>query len=366
MLSPLSLSEPVLLLDPTRARRNIHRMAERARHAGVRLRPHFKTHQSQGVGRWFREAGVEAITVSSLAMAEYFAADGWNDITLAFPFHPGMRQRVEALAQRVHLAITIADPLALDGVEFGARLDAWLKIDVGSRRTGFDPADGDTLSRAASTIAAHRYLTLRGLLAHAGHSYAARDAAAIDHAHVSSLALMRQLRESLRLACGALELSVGDTPTCSRAETFPGVDEIRPGNFVFYDLSQWQIGACAIDDIAVAMACPVAARHPERGRLVIHGGAVHFSKDWMELDDERLYGLGVEACGDGWADLRTDVRLVSLSQEHGLVAAPAELIARTRPGDTLLMLPVHSCLTADVMGRYRCIDGEVIDTQRRG
>ena len=358
---PSSLSEPVLLLDEARVRRNLRRMAERATAAGVRLRPHFKTHQSHAVGRWCRALGVEAITVSSLAMAEYFAADGWRDITLAFPFHPGMRDRVAALAGRIAFGIVLADPLALDGVRFSARVDVWLKIDVGSHRTGFAPEDPDGLRALAATLVGRDDIRLRGLLAHAGHSYDARGAEAIAAVRDDTLALLGRLREELASISGPLELSVGDTPTCSTADAFPGVDEIRPGNYVFYDLSQWQIGACGVDDIAVAMACPVAARHPARGQLVVHGGAVHFSKDAMQLDGQRVFGLAVDATPDGWGALRPEIRLVGLSQEHGIVAAPADVIARLRPGDTLLFLPVHSCLTADAMGRYVSLTGESIE-----
>jgi D-serine deaminase-like pyridoxal phosphate-dependent protein len=79
------ISVPTLLLDEGRARRNIFRMADKAASNQVRFRPHFKTHQSAAVGEWFRDVGVTAITVSSVEMARYFAAHGWNDITFAFP-----------------------------------------------------------------------------------------------------------------------------------------------------------------------------------------------------------------------------------------------------------------------------------------
>ncbi len=355
------LSEPELLLDPARAQHNIARMAARAHAAGVRLRPHFKTHQSRTVGRWFRAAGVDAITVSSLAMAEYFADDGWRDITIAFPFHPGMLARVESLARRLTLGITIADAQALDDIRIDAALDVWLKIDVGSGRTGFPHADSDAISAIARTLAARDDVHLRGLLAHAGHSYGARGAEAVLEVHEQTLTAMRGLRALLQPAVGKLELSVGDTPTCSIAERFPGIDEIRPGNFVFYDLSQWQIGSCSASEIAVAMACPVVARHPERGQLVVHGGAVHFSKDSIELDGERIYGLALEPRSQSWDGLQLQTRLIALSQEHGVVAAPAAVIATTRPGDTLLFAPVHSCLTADAMGRYRSLVGDRIE-----
>ncbi len=76
-----------------------------------------------------------------------------------------------------------------------------------------------------------------------------------------------------------LKLSVGDTPGCSLLPDFPGVDEIRPGNFVFYDAEQLEIGSCASNQIAVALACPIVARHPERNEVVLYGGAIHLSKE---------------------------------------------------------------------------------------
>ncbi|MEJ0055890.1 MAG: hypothetical protein WDN75_09720 [Bacteroidota bacterium] len=62
-------------------------MAEKARKLKVSFRPHFKTHQSHEVGRWFRAEGVNSCTVSSVKMASYFAEDGWKDITVAFPLN---------------------------------------------------------------------------------------------------------------------------------------------------------------------------------------------------------------------------------------------------------------------------------------
>ena len=46
------------------------------------------THQSAKIGEWFKRFGVNAITVSSVQMAEYFAANGWNDITIAISLNP--------------------------------------------------------------------------------------------------------------------------------------------------------------------------------------------------------------------------------------------------------------------------------------
>ena len=74
----LTIQTPTLILNEAIVRRNIARMADKARRSGVRFRPHFKSHQSAAIGAWFREAGTTAITVSSVRMATYFADHGWT------------------------------------------------------------------------------------------------------------------------------------------------------------------------------------------------------------------------------------------------------------------------------------------------
>ena len=85
-----AIEKPTLILDPTICRANIQRMAERAKRNNVKFRPHSKTHQSAMVSEWFREVGVDAITVSSVEMATYFAENGWKDITIAFTVGPSL------------------------------------------------------------------------------------------------------------------------------------------------------------------------------------------------------------------------------------------------------------------------------------
>ena len=94
-------AKPTLVLDERRARRNIERMTEKAARLGLRFRPHFKTHQSRRIGRFFRELGVGAITVSSVDMAAYFAADGWRDILIAFPVNILEMTDIRRLSARV-------------------------------------------------------------------------------------------------------------------------------------------------------------------------------------------------------------------------------------------------------------------------
>jgi len=137
------IDQPTLVLDEGIARRNIRRMAEKARGFGLRFRPHFKTHQSAVIGEWFREEGVSQITVSSVEMAEYFAEYGWNDILIAFPLNIRQIARIQSLAQRVHLGVLVENAAGVDALGqmlkakrmFGSRLMLGLIAPVLTGRT---------------------------------------------------------------------------------------------------------------------------------------------------------------------------------------------------------------------------------------
>ena len=145
-------------------------------------------------------------------------------------------------------------------------------------------------------------------------------------------------------------ISYGDTPSCALIEDFSGIDEIRPGNFVYFDVMQSNLGSCTTRDIAVAVACPVVATHAERNELVIYGGAVHLSKEYiLDKDDHRNYGLIVEMDRNGWSDPIQGAYVASLSQEHGIIHMPNPMFSKYNPGSTIGILPVHSCLTANLL-----------------
>jgi D-serine deaminase-like pyridoxal phosphate-dependent protein len=145
-------------------------------------------------------------------------------------------------------------------------------------------------------------------------------------------------------------LSIGDTPSCSVVEDFSEVDEIRPGNFIFYDASQFSIGSCEEENIALAVACPVVAKHASRQQIVIYGGAVHLSKDFIELKrGAKLFGYPVLYKKDGWGKIDPDCYVCSVSQEHGIINASQEFCKKVKIGDVVAILPAHSCLTMNLM-----------------
>lgn len=359
-----TLSVPTLLLDEEKCRQNIRKMLGTAQQAGVAFRPHFKTHQSQEIGQWYKEEGVDKITVSSLQMAEYFATDGWKDITVAFPVNVREVDMINRLASDIQLNLLLENVESVKYLsdKLSHSVNAFIKIDIGYHRTGLDPQDFTTIDAILSAIEGVGVLNFLGFLGHAGHSYKVRGKAAIHQVHEESLSAIRPLRTKYQDRFPDLLLSVGDTPTCSWEDQFEGVDEIRPGNFVFYDLAQWRIGSCRLDQIAVALACPVVAKHPDRHQLIVYGGGVHFAKDQSMLLDGKTtyYGHLVEEGASGWQLPNGQNYVSALSQEHGTLTVQPEIFERYEVGDMLVVLPIHSCMTANEMKEYLTLSGHRI------
>lgn len=349
-----AIDRPTLVVDRARAERNIARMAAKAAASGVRFRPHFKTHNDAAVGAWFRDAGVTAITVSSVAYAGYFADAGWDDLTIAFPLVTRAVPAIRELAARVRLGVLIDNreaAAAIAAVE--APMDVWLDVDCGYGRTGvpWDDAAGlAAVATAATALPRHR---LRGVLTHAGDTYHAAGREAILeiwHRTASRAAAARDVVAAVTGIAG-LEISVGDTPGCSAAGRFDAVDEVRPGNFVYYDLQQLALGSCSEEDLALAVACPVVGIYPARGEVVIHAGSVQLSRDTAPGPDGTpiLGGLAVVEPG-GWRLLPvTDAHVRSVSQEHGVLRCAPAVIAGLRVGDLAFVIPAHACMPANLI-----------------
>lgn len=356
----MRIIKPTFIVDKQKALKNIIRIKEKiARSPGVRFRPHFKTHQSAQIGQWFRDMGVSAITVSSVDMALYFAQHGWTDITIAILVNP---LEIEPI---LHLAETVDLNLLIDSEDMATflaqhltpnpakNIKVWIKIDTGYHRTGIEYDRTAEILSTANEIKKSRCLHFQGLLTHSGHSYKAKSPAELKTIYHDTVTKMTAVREYLkRNGFAGVEVSIGDTPTCSAVDTFYGVDEVRCGNFVFYDVMQMTIGACKEEDIAAAVACPVIARYSQRNEIVIHGGAVHLSKEFI-TDEQGQKNFGLVTLPDedfrGWATSLKNTYVSALSQEHGIIKTTADFIRQVRVGDIVMILPIHSCLAANLM-----------------
>jgi len=370
----LEIEKPTILLNVDQAERNIQRMAVKAQRQGIRFRPHFKTHQSAAIGEWFRQAGVTAITVSSVDMAKYFAHHGWDDITIAFPANVRQVGALNDLARSIHLGLLVesVETVEILANQLAAEVDVWIEIDDGTNRSGVSWDLPEALLQLVVNIQSHGHLRLKGLLTHAGRIYHAGSPSEINRIYHETVERMDGVRRFLAGKGYALEISVGDTPGCSLCADLGPVDEIRPGNFVFYDAMQLLMGVCKTKDIAAVVACPVVAKYPERGEVVIYGGAVHLSKDTVNVNEQNVFGLVVSVKGEDrsrsdrpWISVIKGGIVTRLSQEHGVVSLLEPALNRVEVGDLLYIIPAHICLTVSTLGEYWTTDGDIIKTMNR-
>ena len=359
----MEITKPTLLLSKEIALRNIQNMVRKAKDHGLNFRPHFKTHQSAEIGEWFREAGVKCITVSSLTMANYFAEFGWNDITIAFSVNIPEIPEMNELAERIDLNLLIENKEGLEALQekITWHTGVFIKIDTGYNRTGIEANRTQVIDELLEIIQKSPLLQFKGFLSHTGHTYHANSKNDIYSRHFDALLKMKALKARYISEWPDLIISIGDTPSCSICDNFDGVDEIRPGNFVFYDLMQFKLGVCQLSDIAVRMVCPVVAVHPSRNEVVIYGGAIHFAKDSIiNIDGKPLFGRIVVNDGDKKILLDEKNYLHALSQEHGILKITPRDLHYFTPGTLIEIIPVHSCLTANLMKEYMTTEGEII------
>jgi D-serine deaminase-like pyridoxal phosphate-dependent protein len=350
------LPTPALLLDLDRLEANLQRMADRARRLGVALRPHIKTHKCLEIAERQRARGASGITVSTLYEARVFADHGFDDITWAFPVPLARLAEAREVGAQAALGLVVDTPEAVAALErFGHPFAVWLKVDCGYHRAGVDPCAHASLELARA-LHASRVVRLAGILSHSGHAYHAPSRGEIAAIAEEERRVMTAFAARLREAgVNVRRISVGSTPAMSVVDRLDGVDEIRPGNYVFYDHTQSVLGSCAVTDCAVTVLASVVSSQPDARHSVVDAGSLTLSKDrgpdfapqptMGEIFDD--YGRGV---------LRKDVRLTSLSQEHGIVNA------RLPIGDRVRILPNHACLTTACFDQYHVVRGEdVVD-----
>ena len=342
----MNFSTPTLIVNKTIALNNLDRMINVANKNNLILRPHFKTHQSIEIGNWFKEKGVTSITVSSIKMAEFFSSE-WDDITIAFPLNILEIDKLNFMIRRnkVKLLIDSFSSLKILNSQLQDSIEVYLKIDVGYNRAGLKVEEKQKIKSIIEFCKTSEKISFLGFLAHFGDSYKSRNKVEIKSVFKKSIERIKVLSDGFP----DYQISIGDTPTCSTIEKYPEfINEIRPGNFIFYDLAQYKIGSCEIDDIAVRIICPVVSIYEEREEVLIYGGSVHFSKDSLFENENEIFGYVY--FGKTW-DVSNKIGYIkSLSQEHGIVKLEKKVSLKI--GDLLNVIPIHSCLAVDKMGAF--------------
>ncbi|MGO4496306.1 alanine racemase [Paenibacillus sp. 2RAB27] len=346
------LETPAVVIDLDRLEDNLRRTAEIAAQAGVKLRPHIKTHKSVWIAKRQLELGACGITVAKLGEAEVMADAGIRDILVAYPIIGKSKlARLASLMEKAKVIVSVdsieaAAGLAELGKSLGVRIPLYLDVNSGLNRCGREP--GAESAELGLRIGELPGLDLIGLMTHAGHVYgkpAAEGCREVAHAEAHALLLTQ---EQLRLqGMDVKEISVGSTPTSKFAAELPGITEIRPGAYVFGDGSQLYPGTIMEAECAMRIYATVVST-PRPGTVIIDAGSKTLTTD-----------VSVHRPGYGYMPEYPSAVIERLSEEHGIVRTEADCPLRI--GDVVSIIPNHCCTVTNLHDQLLGVRGEGVE-----
>ena len=310
-MDAIDLDTPALYVDLDVLENNIARMQEQCRGWGVDLRPHVKTHKIPEIAQMQLDAGAIGITVAKLGEAEVLPGD---DVLVAYPLVKAKVPRVRELAKKRRVKV------AVDSVEVARGLqgiETLVEIDVGVGRTGAQsPEQAVDIAKACSDFQGIFYWP------------SWLDEAGFQAACVKIDAVIDALSAT---GFEAKIVSGGSTPGAAKTPLIPQTTEIRPGTYVFYDVSSIEAKACVEADCALRVLTTVVSTSVP-GQCVIDAGSKTLSSDLAVVSG--TYGRVV---GRKWT-----VR--KLNEEHGYV----EIDGPALIGEKVWVVPSHVCPTVNL------------------
>jgi D-serine deaminase-like pyridoxal phosphate-dependent protein len=337
---------PALLLDVDAVERNMHRMAEDCRGAGVALRPHAKTHKSPFLARRQMQLGAVGVCAAKVGEAEVLVQAGIDDVLITTDLVPGTMERALDLAHLAHLTVVVdsaamARELGRRVVARGLELDVLVDLNVGQERTGTEP--GWPTLDVASAIAETRGLRLAGLQAYEGHCQLVFDPEEQRRRAFESyerLAATRRVLEEagLHVPC----LTTAGTGSYRLAIEHGTATEVQPGSYVVMDSRYARVQPPRFENALFVLSSVVSTNR--ESRAIVDAG-------WKSLSSDG----GAPAVRD-----RPESTYEFAGDEHGSVTG----MGPVREGDRVWLVPSHCDTTINLHDRYVLVrdDGRVQGT----
>jgi D-serine deaminase-like pyridoxal phosphate-dependent protein len=333
----MELETPYLRVDPAALERNLAEVADACASNGVALRPHIKSHKCATIARRQLALGAAGLTCAKLSEAEVLARHGCDDLFVCYPLVGAERlRRLRELARRVRVRTIVDSEAGARGMSdaFAGEppLDVLIKLDVGMHRAGVAPDAAPALAAAVKGLPG---LRLRGVCIHEGSVYGEPDPAQRAELARAQVGALVATAEALRSDGHEIDVvSAGATPAWRTSAAVPGVTELRPGNYVFYDALQAALGVVGLDRCSLTVETTVVS-HAAPDRALVDAGSKVLTVDRGAHGGSLLDGHGVVVGRPG-------IRVASLSEEHGwLRLDPSERVAI---GDRLRIVPNHACV----------------------
>jgi D-serine deaminase-like pyridoxal phosphate-dependent protein len=348
------LETPALVVDLEVMERNLRRVAEYVAANHLRLRPHTKTHKTPELARLQLASGAAGLTVAKVGEAEVMLEASPPDLLVAYPVLGSKKlERLIEVARRTRVTVAldslaVAEQLSQAASAGRVSVGVLAEVDVGLNRVGVTP--GSELLDLAQGLRRLPGLEFEGIAFYPGH-IKRLDAAGMEALDALDRLLTRVLEELRGAGCETRIVSGGSTPTLFHSHRVKGMNEIRPGTYIFNDRNTVTSGACGIQDCAAfVLATVVSTARP--GQVIIDGGSKTFSSD-------RLAGAGDEA-GFGHVVEDPSAMFVKMNEEHGFVEVRA-CDTRFRLGDRMRVIPNHICTAVNLHEFIYGARGDVLE-----
>jgi len=363
------LDTPELLVDLEVLKKNISKMQELADSADVNLRPMTKTHKIPIIANMQIEAGSHGIQTAKLEEAEVMADAGIKDIFISNEILGEKKiERLVDLAKKATITIAVdsyygAAAISKIAEKHGLKIRTLIAIDVGNERSGVLP--GEPALQLAKAVKGLQGVDLKGIYTHEGNVYTAKNQKELEKMSLKAAEDMVNTAKLLNSKGIRVEVvSIGSTPGVKYNATYPGITEVRPGAYIFNDISQIDYGFCGLEECAVSILVTIISK-PAPNRVLCDAGSkeifppvcwMRFKNgsvllDWAKVEIGRIVDLNHRP-------LR-GVTLEKIHEEYGFITL-GDNSSELNIGDKIEIIPYHVCPNLNLWDRITVVEnGEI-------
>jgi len=326
--SIFSLTTPAVLIDETIVDNNIARVQKYMDQAGLKARPHIKTHKIPEFAKKQLAAGAVGITCQKISEAQVFADAGIDDILLTFNIIGAEKlEALKTLHEQITLTVVADSRETVDGLaatmDTSRPLSVMVECDTGGQRCGVQtPREASELAQYISSKPSLHFV---GLMTYP-----------IPNAEDAVEAFFEQTAGLLKQA--GLEcpiFSTGGSPSLFSAERATIATEYRAGTYIYNDRSLVRAGHCGFQDCAMHILTTVVSR-PTDDRAVLDAGSKALTSDLLGFTD---FGYVVDY---------PEAVITGLSEEHAVVDLSA-CSKKPEIGEKIRIIPNHTCVVSNLM-----------------
>jgi len=360
-----TIETPAILLDLNVLEGNICNFHTAAKKSGKEIWPMLKTHKSTKIAQMQHKHAASGFLCGTLDECEMLERT-LEDISIMYAYpvasEPNLGRVISlAKSKRCRFYIRIDNHAHAEILNQAAKMadvqiNYTLIVNSGLNRFGIEVRDVESFM---SKMAIYTNLNFMGISTHSGHAYimepedvsASDKMARVAIAAKQEMAIMKEAQQALtNMGLEPKLITSGSTPTYMHTVNADGIDILHPGNYVFMDYMQMDLGCAKEKDCALTVLATVISAK-QNNEYIIDAGSKCFG-------DQAVHGSkSIE--GYGYIKNHPGLVLYSLSEEVGKIRGSGG--SQLYVGQKIEIIPNHSCSTANMTSWYVCTRDGVVD-----